>query len=348
MHLLRAALFLLVASSLSASPVILTVSPREGSVAGGTKVTITGTGFNDTCVICSPPFGGLSLYFGNTQATDLKLFGPTTLEAIAPPHPPGPVSITIRQLDGSEPSSFTFPDAFTYTGDWEAAYEPVLFPIFMPPIPGAFGSEFHTIPRVASAGEPFDIFGVDTNCITMQPSLEPDRPYRIGADEVILPTACNFDVGRLFFVPAEHVDDFAANLRVSDVTRQAENHGVEIPVVRLRDFTPGKIILLGVPIDARYRNTLRIYGLPGGAQNVNVTVNGVTTNLNLASGGNLYEPSYAQFTNFPTPAQLPAGKKTVTVTIDQPVQGIVGPTAVWAFVSVTNNDTQQITIVTPN
>ena len=346
MRILRLALLLLVASSLSASPVILTVSPTEGSVAGGTKVTITGTGFNDNCAICSPPFGALQVFFGNTQATDIKLFGSTKIEAIAPPHPPGAVSITVRQYEGS-PNFFTFEDAFTYTGNWEAAYEPVLFPIFMGPVRGAFGSEFHTLPLVASAGEPFDIFGVDTNCISAVPSLTPDRPYRIGAQEIILPVACNFAVGRLFFVPVEHVDEFAANVRVTDITREAASLGVEIPVVRLRDFTAGKIVILGVPIDARYRNTLRIYGLPGGAQNVNVTVNGVTTNLNLVTSDNLYEPSYAEFTNFPTPAQLRPGQKTVTVTIDQPVQGIVGPTAVWAFVSVTNNDTQQITIVTP-
>lgn len=348
MRLIRLSLLLLVASPLFGSPVITSVTPSEGSVGGGTHVTITGTGFSDVCIVCSPPFGGLSVFFGGTRATDVKLINPAKIEAVAPPHPPGRVSVTVHQMDGSEPNASTLADAFTYTGDWSAEYEPVLFPIFMGPVRGAFGSEFHTTARVASRGEPFDIFGVDTTCSRIDPPVHPETPFRIGAGETILFPNCTQTAGRLFFVPAAHAEDFVANLRVTDVSRQSQSHGVEIPVARLRDFTAGKIVLLGVPVDARFRNTLRIYGLPGGAQFVNVTVNGVTTGVPLRSSGNLYEPSYAEFTAFPAASQLAAGQSTVTVTIDQPVRGIVGPTAVWAFVSVTNNDTQQITVVTPN
>lgn len=348
MRLVRFAVLLLIASSLFGSPVITGVSPASGSVSGGTNVVITGTGFNDNCIICSPPFGGLSLYFGTTRVTELKLINPTKIEAVAPPHPPGPVSITIHQMDGSDPNDFTLPNAFTYTGDdWMTDYEPVLFPIFTPPVKGAFGSEFHTTARAVSRGAAFDIFGVDTNCTLIDPPILPDNPYRIGATETQLPTTCSQTVGRLFFVPTEHADDFVGNLRVTDVSKQSESHGVEIPVVRLDDFTTKKIILMGVPVDARFRNTLRIYGLEGGAQFVNVTMNGVTRTVPLQQSDDLYEPSYAQFTAFPTADQLPAGQDTVTVTIDQPTNGVVPPTAVWAFVSVTNNDTQQITLVTP-
>jgi IPT/TIG domain. len=341
-HALRLCFLLLLSTSVFAVPVITSVSPAEGSVAGGTKVTILGQGFNDNCNICSPPFGGLSVYFGNTQATDIKLINSTKMEVTAPAHPPGKVAVTVRTMDGSEPNVFVLDDAFTYTGDWTAAYEPVLFPIYTPPIKGAFGAEFHTVARVASEAEPFDIFGYDTNCTLIDPPVLPDRPYRIGTGETVLDTRCNSGVGRLLFVPAAHVEDFAANLRVTDITRQAQSHGVEVPVVRLRDFTTSKIALLGVPVDPRFRNTLRIYGLPGGAESLLVTVNGVTTPVNLQPPASIYEPSYAQFTNFPTDMT-----GTVTVTIDQMRNGIVPPTSIWAMVSVTNNDTQQITLVTP-
>lgn len=348
MRTIRLSLLLLVALSVSGSPVITSVTPSGGPASGGTTVVITGTGFSDVCIVCSPPFGGLSVYFGATRATSEKLINPTRIEVVTPPHPPGPVSVTVNQMNDAERTSFTLPNAFIYTGDWSAEFEPVLFPIFMPPVRGAFGAEFHTTARVASRGEPLDLWGVDTNCTTIDPPITPVNPFRIGTNETPLFTGCSDSVGRFFFARREDVNDLAANLRVADVSGQHESHGVEIPVVRLDDFTVEKIVLLGVPLDPRFRNTLRIYGLPGGAQFVNVTVGGVTHGVPLRPGDGMFEPSYAQFTAFPPAGQLGSRQNTVTVTIEQPVRGIVGPTAVWAFVSVTNNDTQQITVVTPN
>ncbi|HUR80572.1 MAG TPA: IPT/TIG domain-containing protein [Thermoanaerobaculia bacterium] len=344
-YALRLSLLLLIAAPLFAVPVINSISPASGLVTGGAKVTIIGQGFNDNCIICSPPFGGLSVYFGNTQATSIKLINPTKIEATAPAHPPGTVPVSVRVMDGSNPNVSVLDNAFTYTGYWEPDFEPVLFPIYTPPIKGAFGAEFHSTARVASEAEPFDIFGYDTNCTLIDPPILPDRPFRIGTGETVLDTRCNPGVGRLFFVPAAHVEDFAANLRVTDITRQAQSHGVEVPVVRLRDFTTSRIVLLGVPIDPRVRNTLRIYGLPGGAQSLIVTIGDVARTINLQEPASMYEPSYAQFSDFPVNAI--ATDNTISVTIDQMRNGIVPPTAVWAMVSVTNNDTQQITLVTP-
>lgn len=350
MHVIRLVVLLLVATSVMASPVITSVTPSGGPVFGGTRVVIRGSGFSDNCIICSPPFGGLSVSFGATRSTDVDLIDPTTIEAVAPAHIPGTVAVTVHQLDGSDPNEFSFPNAFTYREESLGFYEPVLFPIFTPPVSGAFGSEFRTTARVASRGEPLDLYGVDTNCTTIDPPFLPENPFRVGATEFVLPTACSQSVGRLFFVPRERAGDLVANLRVSDVSRLAQSHGVEIPVVRQDDFTTGRIVLLGVPIDARFRHTLRIYGLPGGSQFVNVVVNGVTRGVPLQSGQGLFEPSFATFTDFPTPAQLPAGQSTVTVVIEDPLggRGIVPPTLVWAMISVTNNDTQQITTITPN
>ena len=44
-----------------------------------------------------------------------------------------------------------------------------------------------------------------------------------------------------------------------------------------------------------------------------------------------FEPSFGVFTDFPTPAQLPAGQNTVTVVIEDPAggRGIVPPTPIW-------------------
>ncbi|HYC88753.1 MAG TPA: IPT/TIG domain-containing protein [Thermoanaerobaculia bacterium] len=348
MRTIRLAVLLLAATSAFASPVITSVTPSEGPVFGGTRVVIRGSGFSDVCIVCSPPFSGLSVFFGGTPALDVDFIDSTTVEAITPAHLPGTVGVTVRQLDGSNPNEFTLPNAFTFTGESFAAFEPVLFPIFLGPVRGAFGSEFHTTARAVSRGEPLDIYGVDTNCTSIDPPLLPTNPFRIGATPVELPVLCSRSVGRLFYVADERSADFVTNLRVADVSRTRESHGVEIPVVRGDDFTTGRIVLMGVPIDARYRNTLRIYGLHTGSQFVNVTVNGVTRGVALQRGETIFEPTFATFTDFP--AQPASGPITATVVIEDPLggRGIVPPTPVWAMISVTNNDTQQITTITPN
>jgi IPT/TIG domain len=345
MHAIRLTLLLLVAASAAASPVITSVTPSEGPVFGGTRVMIKGTGFSDVCIVCSPPFGGLQVLFGTTPALDADLVE-GGIEAIAPPHLPGTVDVTVTQIDGSDPSFDIAENAYTYIGEAQAGFDAVLFPIFMPPTPGAFESMFVTTARVASRGEPIDVLGFDTTCTTIDPPLIPGSPIRIGSGNHELYTACSQSVGRFFFVPRGRSDDFVANLRVTDMTRAAQSHGVEIPVVRESQFHPGKIMLLGVPIEARYRNTLRIYGLPGGSQFVNVTINGVTRGVPLHRGADAFEPSYAQFSDFPVPG--PGVPPVVSVIVEPPSQGIVPPTRVWAFVSVTNNETQAITTVTPN
>ena len=351
MHAIRLAVLLLVACSAFASPVITSVTPSQGSVFGGTEVVITGSGFSDNCIICSPPFGGLSVHFGETQATNILSIEHNEVRVLSPSHQPGTVDVRINQIDGSDPNFDVAENAFTYTGQSLAAFEPVLFPIFMPPVPGAFGSQFVTTARVASRLTPFDLFGVDESCRTSSPIVLPEQPFRIGVGEVLLGTSCSNTVGRLFYVARPLADNLVANLRVTDFSRQADSHGVEIPVVREDDFTTGRLVLLGVPIDPRYRQTLRIYGLHGGAQNVNVTINGIVHNLNLeGDDSNMFAPVFATFTNFPTLAELPAGQTTVSVVIQDSLEGrgIVPPTPIWAFVSVTNNQTQQITVVTPN
>jgi hypothetical protein len=261
------------------------------------------------------------------------------------------VNVTVRQLDGF-PNVDTLVNGYNYVGDAASGFDAILFPIFLPPVQGAFGSEFHTTARVASRGEQIDLYGVDRACLIADSPRTPSVPFKIGLNEDQLITACSRSVGRMFYVAEGRGTDLVANLRVTDVSRQNASHGVEIPVVRDDDFTVEKIVLLGVPIDARFRNTLRVYGMPGqGTGYARVVINGVTHPIALNWSGDMFEPMVATFTDFPRPDQLPAGQKTITVTIELPPSGpvaLVGPTPIWAFVSVTNNETQEITTITPN
>jgi hypothetical protein len=333
-----------VAVGVFADPLITSVTPNAGPVAGGTTVVIRGTGFSNNCIICSPPFGGPAVFFGGTAAASVQFFDSTRLEAVTPPHLPAAVALTVSQLDGSAP--VTLPDAFTFTGDPNTAFEPILFPIFMPPVHGAFGSEFRTDARVWNKGpeQRLFLYGVDVRCLQMNPVANPVT-YPITIDfegiETNLITDCSQSTGRVLWVRKGTSGSLAANLRVADLSREATSHGTEIPVVRQANFTTQKIALLGVPVDPNFRSTLRIYSLVPTTDPVNISINGLGRQIFLTPGRDIFEPAFAAVNDLVL-SGLPSDQFTIRV--------VILPTTVplWAFISVTNNTTQQITTITPN
>lgn len=236
----------------------------------------------------------------------------------------------------------------------QAESERLLLPVFTPPVHGAHGSEFHTELRIANNSQnTVTVLGIDGGCTIV---CLPGGPafFPLGAGEEAGPDdiAFNGSPGRFIYVPTDQVSSLSMNLRVFDVTRDAQNFGTEIPIVRERDFVNNRIVLVGVPTDPRFRNTLRIYS-PMASFAV-VTVGDrppVTIPLTGGAGSqlpgfpDLFVPAYGSFTDFP------AGNGPVRVTI-QAGSDIVTllpfETLVWAFVTVTNNDTQAITTITPH
>jgi acid phosphatase len=82
-------------------PSLESVSPDNGSAAGGTPVTITGSGFAS----------GASAKFGGVSATAVTVVSPTTLTAITPAHAAGTVGVTVTNVDGQ---SGTLAGGFSY------------------------------------------------------------------------------------------------------------------------------------------------------------------------------------------------------------------------------------------
>jgi hypothetical protein len=326
-----------------AGPVITSVTPASGPAEGGTAVVIHGSGFSNNCIICSPPFGDPSVTFGDTTAASVHFVDANTIEAVTPPHLPGAVGVTVRQLDGSQP--FTLANGFTYEGDVLDASEPILFPIYTRPVRGRFNSEFVTTVFVMAKDTPVQIYGYDVSCLRVDPPLPPDATHIVGPEEQLVPD-CNDAVGRLLWVEQGRSKDLAANVRVADVSQGELDHGVEIPVVRASELTLSRILLLGVPNDARFRKTLRIYGIGRDASMVNVQLGHELRQVRLTTTGDPYIPAYAEISDFPAPE---AGETTITVSVQATSPGpLLEPQPVWAFVSVTNNETQRITTITPN
>ena len=344
----------LTASTALASPVITSVTPSNGPVEGGTTVVIRGTGFNNTCIICSPPFANPIVTFDGQDALHIVLIDETTLEAVTPPHVSGSVDVEVRQLDGSDPSFDILENGFTYEGETYEAFDPVLFPIFMPPVFGQSGSEFRTTAEFwnKSLDQPVTFYGWDSSCTLFDPPFSPDIPFTLEprqAQALDLLPECGQFTGKLFYVPKGN-HSIAASLRVWEVSRQSVNHVVEIPVVRREDFDEESIALVGVPTDPKFRLTLRIYGLNQGSQFVNLSFGGRSVQVPMYWSNSIFYPSYAIFTDFkPELGHGPFPEK-INVLVDVPrgPGGVVIPgTPIWAFITVTNNETQQITTITP-
>jgi len=88
--------------SIGPAPAITTVSPNLDNVAGGTSVTITGSGFQPSATVT----------FGGTAATNVVVVSDTTITATTPAHSPGTIDVVVTNLDGR---SGTLTAGFTYT-----------------------------------------------------------------------------------------------------------------------------------------------------------------------------------------------------------------------------------------
>lgn len=92
---------LMVLSADVAPPLAVTgIAPVSGTTSGGTKVSISGNGFNGTC----------SVFFGTAAATSVAVRSTSLLEASTPAHPEGvaDVAVTCGEHRQTLPKAFTF------------------------------------------------------------------------------------------------------------------------------------------------------------------------------------------------------------------------------------------------
>jgi hypothetical protein len=331
-------LSLLLTTSLFAQQVPRLVTPGVGSTLGGEEILIKGD-FG-----MWPP----SVRFGNAFAPAAERIDPTTLRVITPPHPAGTVELWFFDYDMwiEMGLTFTFVEGFP-----EEAYERVLVPIFTAPVTGANGSDFRSSLSLLNASQSIvTVYGPSYRCQILCPT-PPVPSVELGprefADERAL--ASTGAPGLFVYLPRPRRDDVVMQLRAFDISRETTNFGTEIPIVREDEMLLTPITLLGVPTDARFRNTLRIYASHGA--NVSIRIEGsggimIERTIALRPGVNIFDPAYAMFTDFPTDA----GELRVTVALEPDFTlppPPPTPQVLWAFISVTNNDTQHITVISP-
>ena len=332
---------------------VTSLSPTSGSTFGNTVVTIKGSGFT-TCIICSPAVPPAVL-FGGMPAAAVRIIDSETLEAVTARSLPATVTVTVYGWNGLDPAAASAPQSFTFNGP--PALEPILMPIYSAPVRGAFGSEFITTALATNRSQRnVHILGVDTTCLLATPILDPAAHPQVlqgfvGNTKPLF-TDCSTWPGRLLWVPPQEADLVSFSIRVHDTSRNADSHGTEVPVVRLSDFSNEPIVLAGVPVDPRFRALLRIYAPGHIGDYVTVRVGPIEETVLLQQGRTIFEPAYATFNTWPVREQLPAGQETFTVTVipppERPGSPPIASLAMWAFITVTNNTTQEITTITPD
>jgi hypothetical protein len=235
-------------------------------------------------------------------------------------------------------------------------YTAVLFPIAMLETPGAYGSLWTSDAWVVNSSDSAVIVPARNchvaPCLRVIPAkaseTAPIEPAPLGSTES--PTF-------IVYVPTAQIDALHFNLRIRDLSRQALTAGTEIPIVYESEFRSKPIVLPNVPIDSRFRSSLRIYDLdaryftdPSSAR-VKITISGETelktieANLRVVAGsaGEAFHVLTGYFQILDLSAVIPGAPAAVDITIEPISPGL----RIWAFSSVTNNETQHVTTVTP-
>jgi hypothetical protein len=239
-----------------------------------------------------------------------------------------------------------------------ANYTRLLLPIaFSGDKPGAFGSVWRTDLAFRNDGfTPVVVTQVYPLCQITCPG-EPivgRVPARSTGD--LLPdndTSSNINFGILVYVEKHGMDSVFWSVRVRDVSRSQQALGVEVPVVREKDSFEERAVILNIPHDPLYRVLVRVYSFNGPGE-VSAAIipsaqehNTSTMTLGLRGGsadGTQFvpNPGYAQVSIMESTLPVLAGSSSFRIEFQSLTPGL----KFWPMVSVTNNDTQHVTIAT--
>ncbi|MFP5245888.1 MAG: hypothetical protein ACLGH0_04265 [Thermoanaerobaculia bacterium] len=293
------------------------------------------------------PNSDCTVRFGGTVATEKRAMNDGKLWVKAPAHAVGWVDVTIERggVTQTAPASLYYFDR-GQEATHAAAFERVLFPI-LANLRGGKGSDWRTDAVISNPTNWF----IETY-YNIRPIVCPTFPCgeRLAPGEYAKFTGGDFPHGVALLVPRREAPFLSFSSRVRDVSREAETFGTELPVVREHElFRDKPVRLLDIPVDSRYRVKLRVYGLPFNSLQPylgNLTVTNPATGAKRVETFFLdptcrqdctVEPSYLEI-------DLPPGAQNERVNVEiQLEEGLA-----WAFASITNNETQQVTIVAPN
>ncbi|MEA2239412.1 MAG: hypothetical protein QOC81_4136 [Thermoanaerobaculia bacterium] len=217
-------------------------------------------------------------------------------------------------------------------------FERVLVPVNVNNVPGAFGSLWATELWYRNNS---------TLPVVVLPLAISDYVPTSGRT-ILLPTGYSpaYAPGQILFISRDGSDAVQFDLRLFNRSDPHAKFGTKLPVVREREFVDA-VSLINVPTAADFRIALRIYALPddsfvGETVLVQILSNDerllVSTEMPF-NGASRYTAVLSLAETYPQIRQAERVRVLVTSTSGRKI---------WAFVGVTSNTTQDVSIVTPN
>ena len=294
----------------------------------------------------------LRVQFNGADSPSVRIISPDEIEAVVPVTdmiaPSDVYTVVVltddgRRLESFGALAFTSPNGFVDPALFESVLLPVVFAG-----PGAYDSRWVTEVLIENAGdETVRLFRTPVLVLCPIPegclrdSLDPGE---IATIDPRYPTG--------LYVHASRGNELRYNVLVKDLSRQSEALGTEIPVVREDDWSASTVHLLNIPSDARFRTALRVYSdsqttlpaivVPLRIYRMGSNVALVETAMPLDTAHNGQIPSTNWIADLTRQLGILPGDP-LRIEIDPPLS----KDRVWAFASITNNDTQHVTVISP-
>lgn len=239
-------------------------------------------------------------------------------------------------------------------------YDRVLIPVWAQhPIRGAAGSVWLTELWVRNEGDSDAWFTqIPPICI----ACNPDQLFKVRAHSTRVFREQDFfsspsgGSGIFVYVEKARIQDFHFWLRVFDTSQNEDSLGTELPVIRLEEAVSTRIELIGVPLEPKFRLALRVYALNRALRRR------ARVKIFSADGDAVLVDQIANLGSDPTDSELHpyaqpfelldlVGAFPQLVSAANRLRKEITPESpglqFWGFVAVTDNETQEVTTITP-
>lgn len=337
-----------IVSSAYAEVTISQITPSAGLAIGGEYIHVHGHDLIGLPLACAALTCANYVKLGDSFANIVSNTD-DEIVALTPAHSAGTVDVEINVAGKTVPPRI-ITAGYQFVDSASDDLTRFLVPV-SGTFAGAFGSTWRTTVLVHNSGT--DPVPIILGSQTL--GIPPGAPPPISALTTAKLSLSNSTAGMFLYIPARYAPLLTFSARVADTSRDAENFGTEIPIVPESQFKPA-IQIIGIPTDGRFRSMLRIYVYDGMAKALQVDVRDEADSSLLATilvdalpantlpGTDPPAPGYSQLDLTPVLAKFVAHPSVRAEVVSRSMQ----PAPIWAFISITNNQTQLATALTPS